>query len=79
MFQGITFILNRFKEDERNTVIRMMEVIAPKGSISNAEARAETGKSKPSITRLLSKMRDRGLFTSEGARPAIRYRKTNQN
>ena len=71
-------ILSRFRDDERKTVIQIMELISQAGSINNAEARAATGKSKPTVTRLLAKMRDQGLLISEGAGPAIRYRKSDQ-
>jgi predicted HTH transcriptional regulator len=55
-----------------------MECIATNGSMNNAEAREATGKSKPTITRLLSKMCSIGLLVSEGSGPAVRYKKTVQ-
>ena len=71
-------ILSRFRDDERNTVIRIMKAVTDAGSINNAETRVLTGKSKPTITRLLAKMRNYGLLISEGSGPAIRYRKSDQ-
>jgi len=71
-------ILSRFRDDERNTVIQIMKAVAETGSINNTETRAITGKSKPTVTRLLAKMRDQGLLISEGSGPAIRYRKSDQ-
>ncbi len=71
-------ILSRFRDDERKTVLQIIELISETGSINNAEARTATGKSKPTVTRLLAKMRDQGLLITEGAGPAIRYRKSDQ-
>lgn len=71
-------ILSRFRDDERNTVIQIMKAVAETGSVNNTETRAITGKSKPTVTRLLAKMRDQGLLISEGSGPAIRYRKSDQ-
>jgi predicted HTH transcriptional regulator len=55
-----------------------MECIATNGSINNAEAREATGKSKPTITRLLAKMCTIDLIVSEGSGPAVRYKKSAQ-
>lgn len=71
-------ILSRFRDDERNTVIQIMKAVVETGSVNNTETRAITGKSKPTVTRLLAKMRDYGLLISEGSGPAIRYRKSDQ-
>ena len=71
-------ILSRFRDDERNTVIQIMKAVTDAGSINNAETRVLTGKSKPTITSLLAKMRNYGLLISEGSGPAIRYRKSDQ-
>lgn len=71
-------ILSRFRDDERNTVIQIMKAVAETGSVNNTETRTITGKSKPTVTRLLAKMRDQGLLISEGSGPAIRYRKSDQ-
>lgn len=71
-------ILSRFRYTERVDVIRIMEIIAFSGSINNAEAREATGRSKPATTRLLAKMLDCGLITSQGAGPAVRYIESDQ-
>lgn len=71
-------ILSRFRDDEQNTVIQIMKAVTDAGSINNAETRVLTGKSKPTVTRLLAKMRNYGLLISEGSGPAIRYRKSDQ-
>ena len=68
-------IMSRFRAEESTSVLQIMECIATNGSINNAEAREATGKSKPTITRLLSKMCSIGLLVSEGSGPAVRYKK----
>ena len=72
-------ILSRFRADEISSVLKIMELIFETGSINNAEARIITSKSKPTITRLLTKMRDMGLIISQGSGPAVRYSKSAQN
>lgn len=71
-------ILSRFRSDEASSILQIMELIVANGSINNAEARETTGKSKPTITRLLSKMCTVGLIISEGSGPAVRYKKSAQ-
>lgn len=71
-------ILSRFRAEEASSVLQIMELIVANGSINNAEAREVTGKSKPTITRLLSKMCTVGLTVSEGSGPAVRYKKSAQ-
>jgi len=71
-------ILSRFRAEEASSVLQIMEYVVADGSISNAEAREATGKSKPTITRLLAKMCTIGLIVSEGSGPAVRYRKSAQ-
>lgn len=71
-------ILSRFRADEASSILQIMELIVANGSINNAEARETTGKSKPTITRLLSKMCTVGLIISEGSGPAVRYKKSAQ-
>ena len=71
-------ILSRFRAEEASSVLQIMELIVTNGSINNAEAREATGKSKPTITRLLSKMCTVGLTVSEGSGPAVRYKKSAQ-
>ena len=71
-------ILSRFRADEVNSVLQIMELIYKTGSVNNAEVRNVTNKSKPTITRLLAKMRENGLVVSEGSGPAVRYCKSAQ-
>lgn len=71
-------ILSRFRAEEASSVLQIMECVVANGSINNAEAREATGKSKPTITRLLAKMCTIGLIFSEGSGPAVRYKKTAQ-
>ena len=71
-------ILSRFRVEEASSVLQIMECVVANGSINNAEAREATGKSKPTITRLLAKMCTIGLIVSEGSGPAVRYRKSAQ-
>jgi len=67
-------ILSRFRAEEASSVLQIMELIVANGSINNAEAREATGKSKPTITRLLAKMCTIDLIVSEGSGPAVRYK-----
>ena len=55
-----------------------MDIIARSGSVNNTIVRRSTGKSKPTITRLLAKMKNAGLIISEGSGPAVRYYKSAQ-
>ena len=71
-------ILSRFRAEEASSVLQIMECVVANGSINNAEAREVTGKSKPTITRLLAKMCTIGLIVSEGSGPAVRYKKSVQ-
>ena len=71
-------ILSRFRSEEASSVLQIMECVVANGSINNAEAREATGKSKPTITRLLAKMCTIGLIVSEGSGPAVRYKKSAQ-
>lgn len=71
-------ILSRFRAEEASSVLQIMELIVANGSINNAEAREATGKSKPTITRLLAKMCTIDLIVSEGSGPAVRYKKSAQ-
>ena len=71
-------ILSRFRAEEASSVLQIMECVVANGSINNAVAREATGKSKPTITRLLAKMCTIGLIVSEGSGPAVRYKKSAQ-
>ena len=71
-------ILSRFRAEEASSVLQIMECVVANGSINNAKAREATGKSKPTITRLLAKMCTIGLIVSEGSGPAVRYKKSAQ-
>ena len=71
-------IMSRFGAEESTSVLQIMECIVTNGSVNNSEAREATGKSKPTITRLLSKMCSIGLIVSEGSGPAVRYKKSAQ-
>lgn len=71
-------IMSRFRADELETVLCIMDIIARSGSVNNTIVRSSTGKSKPTITRLLAKMKNAGLIISEGSGPAVRYYKSTQ-
>ncbi len=71
-------IMSRFRADEQETVLFILDMISQFGSVNNAIVRTSTGKSKPTITRLLAKMKSAGLIISEGSGPAIRYYKSAQ-
>jgi len=71
-------IMSRFRADEQETVLYIMDMIAQSASVNNTIVRSSTGKSKPTITRLLAKMKEAGLITSKGSGPAVRYYKSAQ-
>ena len=71
-------IMSRFRADEQETILCIMDIIARSGSVNNTIVRRSTGKSKPTITRLLAKMKNAGLIISEGSGPAVRYYKSAQ-
>ena len=71
-------IMSRFRADEQETVLCIMDMIAQSGSVNNTIVRSSTGKSKPTITRLLAKMKEAGLIISKGSGPAVRYYKSAQ-
>ena len=72
-------IMSRFRADEQKTVLCIMDMIAQSGSVNNTIVRSSTGKSKPTITRLLAKMKEAGLIISKGSGPAVRYYKSAQS
>ena len=69
-------IMSRFRADEQETVLCIMDIIARSGSVNNTIVRSSTGKSKPIISRLLAKMKESGLIISKGSGPAVRYYKS---
>lgn len=71
-------IMSRFRADEQETILCIMDMIAQSGSVNNTIVRSSTGKSKPTITRLLAKMKEAGLIISKGSGPAVRYYKSAQ-
>ncbi len=56
-------------------MLYIIKVIEENGLVSNVEIRPATGKSKPTITRLLAKMFDEGVLISDGAGRAMHYAK----
>ena len=71
-------ILDRFRDDKRAEVIRIMEMVTASETITSAEIRAALGKPKASVARLLSQMCDAGLLRNVGAGRASKYQKSSQ-
>ncbi len=71
-------ILRQFRDDERTSVLKIMEMASRSETITSSEIRIALSKPKASVARLLAKMCGVGLLQIIGAGRASRYRKSSQ-
>lgn len=71
-------ILRRFRDDERNTVMIIMDMLSVTEFVTSSQIRNKLSRPKASVARLLSKMCDEGLLQAVGAGRATKYQKSAQ-
>ena len=71
-------ILRRFRDDERNTVMIIMDMLSVTEFVTSSQIRDRLSRPKASVARLLSKMCDEGLLQTVGAGRATKYQKSAQ-
>ena len=69
-------ILRRFRDDERNTVMIIMDMLSVNGFVTSSQLRERLSRPKASVARLLSKMCAEGLLQAVGAGRATKYQKS---
>ena len=69
-------ILRRFRDDERNTVMIIMDMLSVTEFVTNSQIRDRLSRPKASVARLLSKMCDEGLLQAVVAGRATKYQKS---
>lgn len=69
-------ILRRFRDDERNTVMIIMDMLSATEFVTSSQIRNKLSRPKASVARLLSKMCDEGLLQAVGAGRATKYQKS---
>ena len=69
-------ILRRFRADERNAIMKIMDMLSVTEFITSTQIRETLGRPKASVARLLSKMCDEGLLQTIGAGRATKYQKS---
>ena len=68
-------IMSRFRADERNDIITIMNMFSSSDSITSSQIRRILGRPKASVVRLLGKMCNEGLLQIIGAGRATKYQK----
>ena len=72
-------ILSRFRADEQEIVLFIMDMFSGSDSITSSEIRKKLGRPKASVARLLGKMCNEGLLQVVGAGRATKYQKPNHS
>ena len=72
-------IMSRFRADEQETVLWIMDMFSGSDSITSSEIRKKLGRPKASVARLLGKMCNEGLLQVIGAGRATKYQKSNHS
>ena len=67
--------MSRFRADEQEFVICIMDMFSGSDSITSSEIRNNPGQPKASVARLLRKMCNEGLLQVVGAGRATKYQK----
>ena len=71
--------MSRFRADEQETVLWIMDMFSGSDSITSSEIRKKLGRPKASVARLLGKMCNEGLLQVVGAGRATKYQKSNHS
>ena len=69
-------ILRRFRDDERNAVMTILDMLSATEFITSSQIRERLSRPKASVARLLSKMCDEGMLQTVGAGRATKYQKS---
>ena len=69
-------ILRRFRDDERNTVMIIMDMLSVNEFVTSSQLRERLSRPKASVARLLSKMCAEGLLQAVGAGRSTKYQKS---
>ena len=72
-------IMSRFRADEQETVLCIMDMFSGSDSITSSEIRKKLGRPKASVARLLGKMCNERLLQVVGAGRATKYQKSNHS
>jgi ATP-dependent DNA helicase RecG len=71
-------ILRQLRDETRENVIQIMEMVELKDSITSSEVQVKLGKPKPTVARILKKMCEMNLLKMVGGGRSARYQKSSQ-